>query len=193
MTASFCRDTTPSSQPPRLITCLAHRVRGAWHLPPQVSRLGLDEAEQVLSSIPSLSPKSRKDRGDDVGCPDIHSVSLGLRAPAGSCDFAGRRADHLARGLARGPVSKSINNPADEASHGLPAIRFLPTGICPPPVHLSAPGSDRGALSISPRGPSAKIIRASQHLSALSNAPTSEASAWCTEVLAWSSAIGGQL
>lgn len=88
-------------------------------------------------------------------------TSSQITAPAGSSDRTGRRTDHLARGLARGPISKPIHDPAGERSNALPAI----VSVAPPLGQLGVSGFGRGASFIrSQRGVICQDFRASQHL-----------------------------
>lgn len=115
-----------------------------------------------------------------------------IQAPAGLfCDASsGRRTGISARGYVRCPILEPIQDFPGECSNTLPGLLSL-VGI-PQPTTFPRLGFGRARASIiSQRDPSAKIPRASQHSSAL-HASTAEASTECPEVLAWSSAIGGQ-
>ena len=83
-----------------------------------------------------------------------------ITAPAGSCDFAGRRTGAPARDYVRHPIFDLSHDPSGERPNALPTI----VSVAPPLGQLGVSGFGRGASFIrSQRGPSAKIIRASQH------------------------------
>lgn len=116
-----------------------------------------------------------------------------IQAPAGLfCDAsAGRRTGISARGYVRCPILDPVQDFPGERSNALPGIMVLPAGHVPPATFPRLGFGRAWAFINSQRDPSAKIVRASQHSSAL-HASTAEASTECPEVLAWSSAIGGQ-